>query len=451
MPESEARPRDVGSSLPVAALVAAAVSLLVLIGGFGVWRSLRQSGEQRLLVLATGPVSGAYHSLGSVLASLIEASGLASRVDVRTTEGSGENMLLLDTGEADLAIVQSDTEMVESVRLVATLFDEVLHILIAPEMASRVSGIGDLDGRRVSLGEAASGTRQVAERVLSHFEVEPAEDLRLGPAEALAGLRTGRIDAVFLLTAVPSHGIAELASDDGARFLTLGDAQEVGGEADALALVFPQLHATTIPRGTYGRLPIAPVKTVGVRAQLVGQVDLDDELVRGLLTVVFAQRNRLNEDTLDIAFGDHLQESYSPGTARLPYHPGAVAYYDRFRPSFIVEYAEPMSLALTLLVGAWTGSVALQQWVRRRRKNRVDRYYIEVVQGAPNLATAVREELLERRERLARVRERAFTDLVAERLEADESFVILQNHIDSELASIQRRLAQFVRSDPEGG
>jgi hypothetical protein len=95
--------------------------------------------------------------------------------------------------------------------------------------------------------------------------------------------------------------------------------------------------------------------------------------------------------------------------------------------------------------------MALQQWVRRRRKNRVDRYYIEVVKGAPDLATAGSEELLKRRERLVRVRERAFTDLVAERLEADESFVILQNHIDSELASIQRRLGRFAHSDPEAG
>jgi hypothetical protein len=81
----------------------------------------------------------------------------------------------------------------------------------------------------------------------------------------------------------------------------------------------------------------------------------------------------------------------------------------------------------------------------------VDLYYIEVVKGAPNLSAAGPEELMERREQLIRVRERAFIDLVAERLEADESFVILQNHIDSELASIQRRLARSAPVDPEAG
>ena len=52
----------------------------------------------------------------------------------------------------------------------------------------------------------------------------PAEDLALEPAEALDGLREGRLDAVFLLTAVPSRVVADLAGDEGARFLSLGEA-----------------------------------------------------------------------------------------------------------------------------------------------------------------------------------------------------------------------------------
>jgi TRAP transporter TAXI family solute receptor len=447
MSDGGARPRDVGSSLPLTALVAAGVSLLVLVGGFSLWRSLGRGDEAELLVLATGPESGTYHALGQALGRLVEAEGLAARVDVRATEGSGENMGLLASGRADLAIVQSDSRPAESVRLIATLFDEAMHILLAREAAARISRIGDLRGRRVSLGGATSGTRQVAERILAHFQVNPAEDRALEPAEALDGLRGGRLDAVFLLTAVPSRLVAELAHDDGVRFLSLGNAQEIGGEADALALVFPQLHPTTVPRGTYGRLPAAPVRTVGVRAQLVGTSDLGDDLVYRLIATVLAKRSRLDDPANEFLFADRFRESYTPESTRLPYHPGATAFYERSRPPFVVEYAEPLSLGFTMIVGFWSASLAVRQWIRRRRKNRVDRYYIEVVQGAPNLATASADELLARRERLVEVRERAFTDLVAERLEADESFVILQNHIDSELASIQRRLARHSRPD----
>jgi TRAP transporter TAXI family solute receptor len=360
---------------------------------------------------------------------------------VRETEGSRENMALLARGEVDLAILQSDTESDPSVRLITPLFDEALHVLLAGPVAGQVSRIGDLAGRRVSLGPAASGTRQVAERILDHFEVQPSEDLALDPAEAAARLETGEIDALFALTAMPSPAVAAVASRGRVRFLSLGDAQERGSEADGLALVFPRLHATTIPRGTYGTVPREPVRTVGVRAQLVGRHDLAESLVLEMTATLFSRRGRLNDTSHDLSFGDLLSESYTPGSGGLAYHPGAVAYYERFRPPFIVEYAEPLSLGLTLLVGFWSAALAIRGWVRRTRKNRIDAYYIEVVRGAPDLGRAARGELLERRDRLVKVRERAFTDLVAERLEANESFVIFQNQVDGELASIQRRLA----------
>jgi hypothetical protein len=281
----------------------------------------------------------------------------------------------------------------------------------------------------------------VAEQILHHFGVVPEDDEALPPAEAIARLEAGELDAVFVLTAVPSPEVMAAATHERVRFLSLGDAQEVGGEADALALVYPRLHATIVPRGTYGRVPHDPVRTVGVKAQLVGRAGLDDELVFDITGALFAGRSRLNDTDHGLSFGDRLRESYDPGVSSLPYHPGAAAYYERFQPSFVVEYAEPMSLALTLLVGAWSTVLALRGWFARSRKNRIDAYYVEVVRDAPDLSEASREELLARRDRLVKVRERAFTDLVNERLEANESFSIFQNQVDGELASIQRRLA----------
>ena len=441
VPGTKGPPPDVGSTVPVPALVAGVVAIVLILGGLAFWWSSRGSDARRPLILATGPEEGAYHALGGALARLIEEEGLAPSVAVRATEGSRENMALLARGEVDLAILQSDTKGEDSARLITALFDEALHVLIAAELADQVSQIGDLAGRRVALGAAASGTRQVAELILDHFGVQPSEDLALDPAEAVARLETGEIDAVFALTALPSPAVATVASRKRVRFLSLGNAQERGSEADALALVYPRLHATTIPRGTYGAVPREPVRTVGVKAQLVGHGTLDEELVLEITAALFALRGRLNDTPHELSFGDLLSESYTPGKAGLAYHPGAVAYYERFQPSFIVEYAEPMSLGLTLLVGFWSAALAIRGWVRRARKNRIDAYYVEVVRDAPDLSRASREELLERRDRLVKIRERAFTDLVAERLEADESFVIFQNQVDGELASIQRRLA----------
>jgi TRAP transporter TAXI family solute receptor len=444
MEQKEDPSRDVGSAVPWPALLAAVVAGVFVLAAAVLWWSLGGSSAARPLVLATGPEGGAYRALGGALARLIESEGLSPSVTVRATEGSRENMALLAGGQVDLAILQSDTEGDAAARLISPLFEEALHVLVSARVAEEVSAIGDLAGRRLSIGATGSGTRQVGERILDHFEIRPARDLEVEPTEAASLLESGELDAAFVLTALPSPALARVARRGTMRFLSLGDAQEQGNEADALALVFPRLHATTIPRGTYGSLPRESVRTVGVKAQLVAHRDLDDELVQAIAAALFGQRGSLNDTPHDLSFGDLLKESYTPGTSDPPYHPGALAYYERFQPPFLVEYAEPMSLAFTLLLAFWSGVLAIRGWVRRARKNRIDAYYLEVVRDAPDLSQAHREELLARRDRLVKVRERAFVDLVAERLEADESFSIFQNHVDGELASIQRRLTHLL-------
>ncbi len=49
-----------------------------------------------------------------------------------------------------------------------------------------------------------SGTRQLSERMLEHFNVVVGEDLQLTAQEAADGLKDGSVDAAFILNAIPS-------------------------------------------------------------------------------------------------------------------------------------------------------------------------------------------------------------------------------------------------------
>ena len=428
--------RNVGTSVPWPAILAAVLTVVLIAIGVVIWRAPDAS-TRETLVLATGSESGVYHALGTAYARSIERRGLADRVEVRTSHGSVENMRLLESGEVDLALVQSDTPAGGSARLIASLFEEELHVVVSRDLANQIRTVTDLGGRRVSLGDRESGTRQVSQRVLDHLEVDVAEDLQLTPEQAVDALEAGTIDAVFILTAVPATSVSELARRDAIRFVTLGDPQLTGNPADGLALVFPRLHPSVIPQSTYGHLPIEPVLTVGVTAELMCAHELDDELVRELTRAVFTTRSGGSAMSgAAAAVAGRIGERYVPGGGSAPYHQGAMAYYERFEPPFVVQYAEAISLGLTLLVGVWSGSVAIRQWIQRRKKNRIDAYYIEVTHEPPDLTTASRDELLNRRARLIKIRERAFADLVRERLEANESFSIFQNQVAGELASI---------------
>ncbi len=437
---------DVGSSLSWPAIGAAIIAVVLIGIGLLAYRSFSEDETTTQLVIATGPESGTYHALGVALGRMLESESIVEIATVRSTEGSGTNMGLIETEATDLAIVQSDTPTHENARLITRLYDEVLHILVARDRAGEIRTVHDLEGRRVSLGGYGSGTRQVAETVLGHFRVHVAEDLAMDPRQTVEALDEGSIDAAFLLTAIPSSAVERLVEDDSVRFLSLGNAQEIGNEADALALVFPALHATTIPRSTYATLPADPVRTIGVRAQLIANRHLSPELVRRITEAIFQQRTHLAGTDGGLAVAKRVHEHYDPGSVNLPYHPGAKAYYERSQPPFFVEYAEAMSFGLTLLVGLYSGYIAIREWMRRRRKNRIDEYYMDAVDKAIEPGETDLDLLTERRRALIALRRTAFSDLVDEKLDANESFAILQEYINAELETIDRRVRNVTSS-----
>jgi hypothetical protein len=437
--------RGVGSSLSISAALAAIGALVIIAGGLVTYRSLSTSEAHRQIVIATGPEDGIYHALGVAFGQMLEKESVVGTATVQPSEGSIANARLIAgfDGGADLAFIQSDTPFNDQVRLIAALYDEVLHILIAKEVAGEIHSVLDLRGRRVALGAEGSGTRPLAERILEHFQVDVGEDLDVSPQEAAAGLGDGSIDAAFVLSAIPSPLVSDLAQQDAVRFLSLGDAQELGNESAALALVHPSLHGTTIPKSTYVRLPQRPVSTIAVSALLVASRGLNADLVRDCTAALFRNRSKsveLEEEGLVVA--GRIREDYRPKANIFPYHDGAVAYYERADPPFYVEYAETMSLALTLLVGAYSGYLALREWMRRRMKNRIDAFYLQVESLTGDLGALALEELTGCRDDLEKVRSQAFSDLVAERLRADESFTIFQDYVGGQLASIDARIAE---------
>ena len=213
--------QNVGSSVPFVAIIATVVALAVIVGGFYLFRSVSGDKDRLEIVIASGAEGGTYHELGEGLARIAMGNGVVENAKVLTTGGSVDNMELIERGAdgADLAFVQSDTPPSTNARLVASLYGEVLHILASKKVADEIQGIEDLSQKRVSLGPVGSGTRQLSQRVLEHFGVEVAEDLALLPAEAAAGLIEGSLDAAFVLNAIPSQIVAELAEKDAIRFV----------------------------------------------------------------------------------------------------------------------------------------------------------------------------------------------------------------------------------------
>ena len=445
MKQKTSRQPGVGASVPAAAIVAALVALAIIATGFFLYREVSTEESHAHIAIATGPESGTYHAMGQALKRILEHTGQFESVELVTTDGSVDNMALIDVknGDVDLAFVQGDVPPSANARMISALYDEVLHILVTTASAERIGTIYDLEGTRVSLGGAGSGSRELAERILDHFGIEIGQDYALGPLQTAKALTQESIDAALMLTAVPSNLVSRLAKRDEIRFVSMGDARDQADEALALELVFPGVRSDTIPRSTYARLPRQAVHTVRVEAILIARADLDEELVRDITATVFAYRSAaagMEGGALNVA--TRIRENYDPSSVLIPFHSGAAAYYRREDPPFFVEYAETLSLALTLMVGVFSLFIAFREWLRRRMKNRVDSYLLDIERLASNFDTLGPEALVERRDAMMELRRTAFADLITERLFADSAFIILQNHLRDELAAIDALIAE---------
>jgi len=180
-------------------------------------------------------------------------------------------------------------------------------------------------------------------------------------------LRSGKADLMARVIALGNRGMREL--------LTGEDLMLVGiDQAAAIQLFAPTLERTRIPRGALGGRPAVPpadVEALGVRAILVAHRNVDGAIVEELTRLLFGSRNELlglDEKTALMIDGQDLQRF------GVPLHDGAAGYYERDKPSFIVQYAESMALGLSVAALVLSGLWQMNRWLVGRRKNRGDEY-----------------------------------------------------------------------------
>src|SRR5262249_8762991 len=140
-----------------------------------------------------------------------------------------------------------------------------------------IAVVGDLKGKRVSLGEAGSGTLVHARIVLEAHGLAP-EDLdsvylRIG--ESADVLRQGRLDAVFFTGGAPVAAIAALADP-----ADIALAPIAGAPTEPLRRRFPYFSTARISGAEYKGVVDTP--TLSVNTLWVVDARADEGLVYGI-------------------------------------------------------------------------------------------------------------------------------------------------------------------------
>ena len=207
------------------------------------------------LTITTGPSGGTYIQIAQDIQKVAQKDGLS--VEVRASQGSFENMVLLGDMKVDLAIAQIDAlgffakmmkpqgiDVFQTIKVVLNLYPEEIHVLTNN---SAINSFLQLQGKRVSFGPKNGGSALTGEALLQTYgmKVEPSY---LEPKDALEGLRKNQLDAMIFVGGAPVPLFKNLGS--GFRFVDLP-------RADSLEKTYNRktldrtLYSWTIPTETY--------------------------------------------------------------------------------------------------------------------------------------------------------------------------------------------------------
>jgi TRAP transporter TAXI family solute receptor len=225
------------------------------------------------IVIATGGQGGAYYRFGSRYGEELARAGV--KVEVRTTNGSPENLALLHDPKSGVsaALIQGGIVSPDDARDIETLgtvFYEPLWLFGKRGVTGK--GLGGLRGKTVAVGPDGSGTQKLVLELLQRHGIngQVSKLLPLTTAEGRDRLLAGTIDAAFMVAAWDAPDVQRLLTDANI---------ELSGypQADAYVALDPFLQKVVVPRGLRDLAadqPSADVVLVAPKASLVVRKDL---------------------------------------------------------------------------------------------------------------------------------------------------------------------------------
>ncbi len=387
---------------------------IVMAGVFSVqW--FRSQNQVRYLTIATGGKSGQYYAFAQALAKVVAKHQPHIQIKVLETEGSLQNEQLLREKKVQLAILQSDTPVSPSIKAVSFLFPEMFHLITAEK--SGIEKVSDLKGKRIALMPKGSGSYALFWTLSQHYGLKPPDfkAVTLPPEQASFALEQGKVDAMFRVIALGNPSIAQLLQSSPNKLISID-------QGAALQLTLPALEKSQIPKGTYnGAIPIPAedLPVVAVRAILVTHDKVEQKVIYEITRLLHETRNELVKESPQAAM---IRQPDSLIELGFSFHPGAIAYYDQNRPSFIVEYADTLGLLFSISVFAISGIWQLRMWLQEKQKNRADFYNLEIVKLIQQIDSIEDlEQLAEIRRKLFEIFEKVVVDLDKDRI-SPESF-----------------------------
>jgi uncharacterized protein len=290
-------------------------------------RATEKKPDVRVVRMAT--IMGRIMNPLSAALSKVLPEHFPARLEVQKISNSGEYARMIETGQVEFAMIQTDFAYVaytqglgdspkpmRKLRGVAVLYTTPLHLLATE--ASRIKKVADLRGKRVFVGAAGSPTEFTANMALQGLRLSFADMQikRLTDAEIVPSLRNGELDAVFYRGNDPYPVIQDMMHVPGVSFVPMSR-----DEIETIRAHHPFLHSTSVPAGMYGTH--AEIETVGGDMLFACRDDLPDDLVYWVTRTLFESLPEMANSLPSLRQIDPNHVQASP----VPLHAGATRFY----------------------------------------------------------------------------------------------------------------------------
>ena len=286
---------------------------------------------QTNLVILTGSTSGVYYPLGNALSSIFIKFIPGARSSVQVTQGSVENLRLLEAGDGELAFSLGDTVSaawkgnadagfgapLTKLRGVAAIYHNYIQLVVSE--ASGVKTLADLKGKRVSVGPKQSGTELNARAIFAAAGVTYADFAHIDYlpfGQSAKMIEKGDLDAALQSAGLGVDSIRHLSTAVPIRLLPIP-------KNTVIKIGDPAYLPSVIPARVYeGQLE--DVETAAVVNFLVTREGLSADTVYAMTKAIFGNLGQLAQ-THPAARGISVKDATTG--MPLPLHPGAERYY----------------------------------------------------------------------------------------------------------------------------
>ena len=293
-------------------------------------------------------------------------------LELRATTGAGENIKLLQDPKSGVQISFmiggiSDGKHAPGLLSLGTVYNNPYWIFYSSNVP--FDRLSQLEGKRIAVGPAGSGTRASAEQILGKGGVnsENATFLPFAGTAAVEAINDGKVDAVWILGAPDAVAVKSLLGNLGVRLMSLP-------MAEAFTRIFPELARLVLPQGVIDiarNIPPNDVQLIGSTTKVLVRSDLHPEIVQLLLQTMVEVHGGSNIFQRVGEFPNGADVEYPVAPAAIDFYKNGPSFMQRHLPLWLSVHAQR---AIAVLVAAIALTLPLfrflpvaYNWITRRR------------------------------------------------------------------------------------